>query len=78
MSQVLDDPQWLQSLRDYGLRRATAFTWDSVAQRALDALTRLQVRSSGMKSRRVSGVSSRHTPIQRPRNVADHGDSTGD
>lgn len=57
MSQVLDDPQWLQSLRDYGLRRATAFTWDRVAQRALDALTRLQVRSSGIKSQRLSGVS---------------------
>lgn len=67
MSQVLDDPQWLQSLRDYGLRRATAFTWDSVAQRALDALTRLQVRSSGMKSRRVSGVSlATHTDTAAP------------
>ncbi len=68
MSQVLDDPQWLQSLRDYGLRRATAFTWDGVAQRALDALRRLQVRSSGIKSQRLSGVSPMtHTETAAPK-----------
>nr|WP_201745755.1 glycosyltransferase family 1 protein [Xylella taiwanensis] len=58
MRQVLDDPAWLQSLRDYGLRRAATFTWDRVAQRALEGLARLQVRSSGMPSRRVSGTQS--------------------
>ncbi|HHW4679624.1 MAG TPA: glycosyltransferase family 4 protein [Xylella sp.] len=56
MCEVLDDPGWLQSMRDYGVRRAAAFTWDGVAQHALEGLARLPERSSGRPARCVVNV----------------------